>query len=221
MPSVNPRRNVLGLMPGRSSNSLRQARSVSTTQDSSRTSDDARASAMMHGQKPAGNGSQRHSNHDRTTDQQALLYRTSPFKQQFQRFTPQQQISNALPAHRARHTMSRKRIRRSEPEPDSRPARRLRTQDTSSEPLKDEFYIRETMDIPTRNDYTFLDGLNPSLKGKLHNALASFAETHTEYSVVGHNGIRCTLTCIFHESGLKEVVVGEHQQSKVGILAFY
>lgn len=169
---------------------------------------------MLHGQKPAEKRLQRHSNHDRAAGQQALSDKTSPLKQQLQQSTSKQRRSDAHPAHTAHHNSPRGRKRRSEPEPDSRPAKRRQTRDPPSEPLKDEAYIRNTMHIPTPKEYRFLNEHSTSAKGQLYDALQYVATTKTEYSAVGSNGIRCTLTCTLSDSGLKEVVVGEHQQSQ-------
>ncbi|KAL8829025.1 MAG: hypothetical protein Q9191_002246 [Dirinaria sp. TL-2023a] len=169
---------------------------------------------MIHGQRPAEKRSQRHSNHDRVANQQTISDKNSPFKQQSQRSASQHQISNAPAAPSARHHPLQKRKRKSEQKPDSRPATRRRTEGPLSEPLKDEAYIRETMHIPKPGDYPFLDGNSSSVKGQLYNALDSMAKIHTEYSVVGNDGIRCTLTCTFSGSDLTEIVFGEDKQSK-------
>lgn len=92
-------------------------------------------------------------------------------------------------------------------------------------PLKDEDYIKNTMEIPTAADYPDVPPelfTNPKIG--VHNALQSIADFKPKLIPIRANALRCTLQCRVRSTApIKvetEVVVGEGM-NKVIILLFY
>jgi len=187
-------------------------RQASTAQDSLRSSDDPRASAVLHGRRRPAPQSQRSSNHDRSAKESPPLHQNTSQLQQSQRTKAQRGSVDTHSRNSNPNSISRggKRQRGAEMLGDPRPARRRRMEPTSTAPLKDADYMRRTMRVPTIEDYPMLKHTffaNP--KEQLHNALQGSGKFRTNFAGMGQDLFRCTVSCTFSSSEPAEVVTGE------------
>lgn len=105
------------------------------------------------------------------------------------------------------------------------PSRGRRAEAKERPPLKDEDYIKNSMEIPTAADYPDVPPeLFTNPKQGVHNALQSIADLKPKLIPIRGNALRCTLRCRVRSTALvkveTEVVVGEGM-NKVIILLFY
>ena len=205
MPSAIPRKDVLSSTSWRNSKPLSHKRQASTIQESLHNGDDPRASAILHGKKEAKDHSQRPSNHDRSSKSTLSSHATNLGNNSTK--APQQHVLDR-----------RKRNRDSEVLADTRPARRQRASALSTGELKDVAYIRRTMQVPTSKNYPNLKRQifdNP--KAYFHDALQGSASFEPDYTSIGRDLFRCTLSSNFSQSEVTEVTIGEGR-SKVNTM---
>jgi hypothetical protein len=218
MPSTISRRDLIASNSWRDPNMSFQ-RQASTAYDLLRSSDDPRASAILHGRRRPALQPPHPSNHDRSAKESPSLHQNTSKPQQPQRIKAHPGSADTHPRNGNRNSISRggKRQREAEMLGDSRPARRRRTEPTSAAPLKDAEYIRRTMRVPTIHDYSMLKQTffaNP--KEQLHNALQGSGKIRTNFTGIGQDLFRCTVSCTLSSSEPAEVVAGEGR-SKVFI----
>jgi len=187
-------------------------RQASTAQDALRSSDDPRASAILLGRKRPATQSPHPSIHERSARESLPLHQNTSQPQQPQRTKAQRGSVNTHSRNGNQNSTSRggKRHREAEMLGEARPARRRRTEPTSTAPLKDAEYIRRTMRVPTTHDYPMLKQTffaNP--KEQLHNALQGSGNIRTNFIGIGQDLFRCTVSCTFSPSEPAEVVTGE------------
>ena len=187
-------------------------RQSSTAQESLRSSDDPRASAVLHGRRLPAPQPQNLPTHEKSAKGPPPLHQNTLQSQQSQRTKAQPGNVDTHSRNGNRHITSRggKRHREAEMHGDSRPARRRRTEPNSTAPLKDAEYIRRTMRVPTIQDYPMLKQTfftNP--KEQLHNALQGSGKVRTNFTSIGQDLFRCTISCTLSSSEPAEVVTGE------------
>lgn len=211
MPSAIPRRDILSASTWRNSKALSQQRQASTAQGSLRHDEDPRASAVLHGRKGSMPHSQQPSNHDRPAEHPRLRADTShPQKTQLPEIQPEGLGKTVNNSQEISTWHRRKRARDSDMPQNPRPSRRRRVEPTSTAVLKDAAYIRRTMHVPTQDDYPRLkSALFNKPKQRFHNDLQGFISLKTEYSSIGRDLFRCTLSCSFSQADPTEVTTGE------------
>jgi len=218
MPSTIPRRDLIASTSWRDPNMSSQ-RQASTAHDSLRSSDDFRASAILHGRRRPALQPSHPLNHEKSAKKSPSLNQNTSEPQQPQRTKAHPGSADTHSRIGNRNSISRggKRQREAEMLGDSRPARRRRTEPNSAAPLKDAEYIRRTMRVPTIHDYPMLKQTffaNP--KEQLHNALQGSGKIRTNFTSIGQDLFRCTVSCTLSTSEPAEVVIGEGR-SKVFI----
>lgn len=103
------------------------------------------------------------------------------------------------------------------------PSRRRRAEAKERPPLKDEDYIKNTMEIPTAADYPDVPPeLFANPKAGVHNALQFVADFRPRLISIRGNALRCTLRCRVRSTAPvkveTEVVVGEGMNKVITLL---
>lgn len=103
------------------------------------------------------------------------------------------------------------------------PSRGRRAEAKERPPLKDEDYVKNTMEIPTAADYPDVPPeLFANPKAGVHNALQSIADFRPRLISIRGNALRCTLRCRVRSTAPvkveTEVVVGEGMNKVITLL---
>lgn len=218
MPPTISRRDIIASNSWRDPSIFSQRQS-STAQDSLRPSDDPRASAILHGRRLPASQPQGLPTHGKPAKESPPLHQKTSQPQSPQWAKGQPEHVDTHSRNGSRHVTPRRGKRHIEAgmHGDFRPARRRRTEPSSAAPLKDVQYIQRTMRVPTINDYPMLKKsffANP--KEQLHNALQGSRKMQTNFTSIGQDLFRCTITCTLSSSAPAEVATGEGR-SKVCI----
>lgn len=113
--------------------------------------------------------------------------------------------------------------RNSNPSRARTPPRRRHAETKEGPTLKDEDYIKKTMEVPTAADYPEVPHeLFQNPKAGVHNALQSIADFRPQLISIRGNALRCTLRCrVRSTAGVKantEVVIGEGMNKVITLL---
>lgn len=204
MPSLLLPREISALKSWRDPSQLQQNRSKSTTTEHARPwEEDSGASTFLYGgnvarepKPPAGSSS---AMKQAQTHASPVSPRNPPIpggvynvQERYRRKAASSQtLPRTLPNKLAKRSPSRLRDR-------SRPT------------LKKGNVFQIPKPVPTHNDYPDLPELlftRPKLP--INNTLQGIADFHSDFSSLGPDWFRCTVTCVFHEDGISDIVIGE------------
>lgn len=217
MQSALNAREILALSSWRTFQKNEQTRPKSTlpTEESKGISENVYASAVLHGNQNPQNPKPQPENRLHGLSRQLQLEETfklygDPSSENKGLWTPE--TDSKTPKGRNLNS-SRART----------PSRGRRAEAKERPPLKDEDYIKNTMEIPTAADYPDVPPeLFANPKAGVHNALQSIADFRPRLISIRGNALRCTLHCRVRSTAPvkveTEVVVGEGMNKVITLL---
>ena len=187
-------------------NEQNRPKSTLTREESKGLSENVFASAVLHGNQSLQHPKAQSENRLHGLSQQLQLEKT------FNLYRDHSSENNGLSKSGA-NTKTPK-GRNSKPSHSRTPSRRRHAETKEGPTLRDEDYIKNTMEIPTAADYPDVPPeLFQNPKVGVHNALQSIADFRPQLISIRGNALRCTLRCrVRSTAAIKvdtEVVVGE------------
>lgn len=208
MQSALNAREILALSSWRTfqQNEQNRPKSTLTREESKGLSENVFASAVLHGNQSLQHPKAQSENRLHRLSQQLQLEET------FNLYRDHSSEKNGLSTSGA-NTKTPK-GRNSKPSRSRSPSRRRHAETKEGPTLRDEDYIKNTMEIPTAADYPDVPPeLFQNPKVGVHNALQSIADFRPQLISIRGNALRCTLRCrVRSTAAIKvdtEVVVGE------------
>lgn len=208
MQSVLHAREILALSSWRTfqQNEQNRPKSTSTREESKGLSENAFASAVLHGNRGLQQPTPQPENHIHGLSRQLELEETLSL---YRDHSCERDVLSTRGVNSK--TLER---RNSKPSRTRTPSRRRHVETKEGLMLKDVEYIKNTMEIPTAADYPDVPPeLFQNPKSGVHNALQSIADFRPQLVSIRGNALRCTLRCRVRSTAEvkvdTEVVVGE------------